>query len=186
MKRPAGIRLGLKEEHPRDAVDTLAYDEQWYLEDSQERTAKTPYEVVWRLQKTSDTRIHYVEDHVITLAYLIIVGPRARQVAEVARRRLKVFTVDEILEEAGRAKSRDDWIYVVYELAAAAPAEPDPRIVQVLERALEHDDRDVRRAAMVAMAYMEWKELRPLLERVNEKDPDPGVKKMARVTLEGL
>jgi HEAT repeat protein len=104
----------------------------------------------------------------------------------VIRRHLKVFTVDEILEEAKRAKTRDDWIYVAYELAAAAPGDYDPRVVQVLERALESESPDVRRAAIIAMGYLEWPQLRPLLERVREKDPDPAVHNEARVMLEGL
>jgi hypothetical protein len=71
---PGDIRLALKEDKPRDAVDTLAYDEQWYLEDSRERSQKDPYAVVWRLQKSSDTRINYIEDDFIRLAYIIING----------------------------------------------------------------------------------------------------------------
>jgi hypothetical protein len=75
--------------------------------------------------------------------------------------KLKVFTMDELLAEADKAKTRDQWIWALYQLAAAAEAEPDARIVGTFERALQQDDPDIRCATLVAIGYAEWKELGP-------------------------
>ncbi len=94
--------------------------------------------------------------------------------------------MDELLAEADKAKTRDQWIWTLYQLAAAAEAEPDARIVGTFERALQQDDPDIRCATLVAIGYAEWKELGPIVQRVEASDSDPKVRKFARVTLEGL
>jgi hypothetical protein len=183
--KPGEIRLVLKEPDPRKAVGVLAYDEEWKLLRIADRTERDPYEIIYGLED-GDTRIYYSEDHIIGLAYITIVKSRAAEVAALIRERLHVFSVDDILKEAQQAKTRDDWISVVYELGAAAPPEADARIINVFERALQHDDADVRRAAIVGITYTEWKEFAPLLARVAGNDPDPEVRKYAHVTLDGL
>jgi HEAT repeat protein len=179
------VRLVLKEQDPRKAVGALAYRQRWDLEQNIKKTEHTAHEVVYRVAN-SDTRVHYTEDHFIKLAYVTVVGSRAEEIAGIVRQKLKVFTLEEMLAEADRAETRDQWIWALYQLAAASRGQPDPRIDQVLKQALEHDDPGVRRAAITAMGYAESQSLEPVLERLAEKDPDEAVRGDARYMLDGL
>jgi HEAT repeat protein len=179
------VRFVLKEQDPGKAISTLAYRQDWKIDRVVKKTETTAHQVVYRVAN-SDTRIHYTEDHVIKLAYVTVVGSRAEEIAGIVRQKLKVFTLEEMLAEADRAKTRDQWIWAVYQLAAASRGQPDPRIDQVLKRALEHDDPGVRRAAITAMGYAESQSLEPVLERLADKDPDEAVRGDARYMLDGL
>jgi hypothetical protein len=78
-------------------------------------------------------------------------GDDGWSVIALARGKLMVFTVDELLAEADKAKTRDQRIWALYQPAAAAEAEPDARVVGTFERALQQDDPDIRRATLVAI-----------------------------------
>jgi len=47
---------------------------------------------------------------------------------------------------------------------------------------MQLDDPDIRCATPVAIGYVEWKELGPIVQRVKASDSDPSVRKFARVT----
>jgi HEAT repeat protein len=181
----ARVRLVLREPDPGKAISTFAYRQDWRLEQNIKRTEFTAHEVVYRVV-SGDTRIHFTEDHIIRLAYLTVRGSHAEEIANLLRQKLKVFTLEEMLEEAQRAKTRDQWIWAVYQLAAASRGQPDPRIDQALKRALENDDPDVRRAAITAMGYAESRSLESDLARLADKDPEEAVRGDARYMLDGL
>jgi hypothetical protein len=58
-------------------------------------------------------------------------------------------------------------------------------VIEVFEQASAQDDVTVRRAAVVASGYLPWEELRSLLERLAEGDPDEAVRRDTAVMLEG-
>jgi hypothetical protein len=59
----------------------------------------------------------------------------------------------------------------------------DPRFLDALERALHHQNTDVRCEVIAMMGYSDWAEWRPILTRVAHEDRDDRVRDLAETFL---
>lgn len=178
-------RVPLRESVNRATLEDAAWSNGWLLWNEIERSDSTPHEVVWVL-KDQKTSIHFVEDFVIDVDYLVIKGPDADKVLKEAVSSLDSYDKNDILELAKKAAKPEERIRAVYYAGAAGAGPFDRDLFGVIERAAEDEDAKVRRAAIVATGYLEWAQARKLLERLARDDPDDRVREDAKLMLEGL
>ncbi|HEX6161208.1 MAG TPA: hypothetical protein VF111_13630 [Thermoanaerobaculia bacterium] len=131
------------------------------------------------------TRITLVEDRALGLRYMTIAGEAERAVEETVRAGLPFVRRDEVLEMLRTAPAPEDVIGALQILGAFAN-EYDEELAGALVRTFDHDDAQVRRAAIIAALYTEWRELEEPLERVRTSDRDEEIRDLARIALESL
>lgn len=71
-------------------------------------------------------------------------------------------------------------------MALTAPPEFDASFFEFFRKSLTFPDPTVQRKAILAMGYVGWKELLPVLEQLAKEAPDAEVRDLARISLEGF
>jgi hypothetical protein len=168
----------------RDEVTELGWDLDWVFEDLVGGDGQ-PEEKIW-LTEDERSSIHFIEDHVLNVNYIAVEGEKKEKIAAQIRARLRALDMDDLERLFDEAEDADDWIAAIYRVAASTSGTCDAELLSFYRRALEHDDPEVRRAAIYAMAYPAWKEFRPILEETKAKDPDPRVRDYAAEMLTEL
>ena len=149
-------------------VDEIAKNEQEWI----------PYEVIWETDD-EETSIHYIEDHVYGVRYLFIQGEEVERVVSEVRGFIDVYTQEELIERFDRAKSKDDRIKELSYLAVGAPGGFDARFFDRIKRSLSHDDVDIRMHTIEVMSYIDWNEIRKLIQEISTSDPDETIRTAA-------
>jgi HEAT repeats len=179
-------RILLRDGLNRDIADDLAVDLDWVFVTLLRKTEETPFRIaIYRVPRTHE-QVEYVEDFVIDRGYLIITGPDPRAVAATIRPRVDVIGPDEVLGRLAAARSTEERIGGLYDASIVAPQSSEPHLLQAFYSAFEDSEPEVRRAAILAVGYVEWAELRALLPGMAERDPDPEVREHAAAMLESL
>lgn len=177
-------RVVLRPEVTLDEVEEAALDLDWLLVRNWPASDKRPYEDIY-LDRDEQTAIHYLDDHLVGLRYLVINGPDAGEVEREAREALPTYQPEHATAAWAAASTPEQKINAVNVLALATdPAERDGA-VEALQSAAADLDREVRRAVILATTYVGWPELRALLSSM-EHDADESVRQDARWALEGL
>lgn len=178
------MRVALKGDVSREDVENLAWDLDWLLAEMADPSGDRPYEDVWA---TADERtaIHYIEDPVLELSYLVVEGGDVDAVVDQIRGAVGTYTPQEALEALRMASSRDEKIEAIYLLAIASGNE-DNEVLTALSKAAEDKDADVRHSVVVATGYLGWRQLRVLLERMRDGDQTQSVRDDAALMLEAL
>ncbi|MBB2924841.1 hypothetical protein [Cellulomonas cellasea] len=138
--------------------------------------------VEWRLD---GAEVRLFVDSALHVDQIGVTGERRDEVAGVLEQVVPVHRADEVPGMFDEAEGVGDLTRALGVLAALAPADPDPALVEVLRRGLQHDDPDVRHAALVAASVPAWSVLRPDIERLTQ-DEDADVRTMAPLVLRSL
>ncbi len=179
------IRLLLKEHVSEANVATEASHNNWLWWDLIERNNKNPYEVIW-ITKDKKTSIHYIYDHLIALRYLVVRGDKEEEITEQAKASLAVYSRGDIFSMVQQASSLEMLIQSVYHVAIAAPEKYDSEFFRLFEGFLSSSSVELRRATILAIAYVSWSEFRPLLENIKSNDVDAEVRTNASLVADGL
>jgi hypothetical protein len=177
-------RVVLKEHVGEAEMNRLAAREGWIFGGEIDRTEEAPFERFWR---TADgaASIHYVEDWIIGLVYVVADAPDPAPLAESIRAALDGWSLADAVRMFGRARTLEEKADALYHLGAMAPAEMDPEVFAVFEHAFADPDPEVRRAAVLAAFYTRWPEFEAALQRM-AFDADERLSRYARATLDQL
>jgi len=182
---PSRIRIALHEKMKERHTDALAYRESWELERVIKRTADQPREVIWAVPRRK-TFVHVIEDFLIQQRYVRVDGADAVAVAALVRSKLKTLSPADVAGRLDGAREESDVIDALYEAGVVAGPEEDPVLTRVFRAGLEHESAQVRRAAIFAAGYAEWRSFEAWLAELAEADVDPIVREDARAMLDGL
>jgi hypothetical protein len=169
----------------RDDVSGLAHEHGWTFQELYAADEEGPFEKVW-LAPDGATTIHWIEDPVIAVDYLVIGGHDEVRVAQQISDQVPTLTREDMRRLMHSAGSWDEMVRAVGYVAATAPSQFDPEVFGWLERGLRHENPDVRRVAVAATAYPGWPELRAPLRAVAESDPEPDLRESATALLAHL
>ena len=125
------------------------------------------------------TGIHWVSDEIIGREYVALSGASQEGVADILRRHLSFYGLDDVRHMVRTDLPWYDQVPVLHAVAAGGPPVRDDAIVELIDRSLNHEHSAVRNAAMVASAYLGWPDLRPFLVVAREFDPDPELRTLA-------
>jgi hypothetical protein len=181
------LRLPLKESAERDDVDSLAVDHNWMLYDVIPRTEETPRETIWLTEDEAVT-IHFIEDHLIDINYFLLEGvsDRVQKISELIQSNLQIYSLKEIESFAKTASNENDIIRALYYSAACSSSSFNKNLFSIIKSGIESEEGEVRRAAIVAMGYLAWPEVKSYLEALRDNDLDKKVRRDAKLMLEGL
>jgi hypothetical protein len=178
------IRVPLKENVNINDVDTLAWREEWNIQASIPRTRDNPYEVIFTAE--DGTSIHYIEDFLLGVNYLLLEGEDPAPTAERILGKLPTYSIDEIQRLVERCRTRDEQIRAIYLAAAATTPRFDASLYRLFEITLASNNPEVRSAAILGMGYAAWPAFKALLQPIEATDPDARVREDARAMLESL
>ena len=179
-------RLLLRDGLNRDLADDLAADLDWVFVTLLRKTDETPFRIaIYRVPRTHE-EVRYIEDFVIERGYLVITGGDPHTVAAAIRPRVGVIDRGEVLRQFAEARTWEDKINAVYDAAIVAPQESEPQLSQAFVKAFEDPEPKVRLAAVLAVGYVEWPELKALLPATAEQDADPDVRFSAAAMISAM
>lgn len=179
-------RLSLKNSVTPGNLSHLAWDLDWDIYDIIKGDETRPFEKIW-LANSGQTTIHYLEDRLIGVRYLLLEGKAQPETASQIREAIAVYAEADITAMFDQARGPKSLIRALRQMGAASqPAIVIPAWCQRIEKAARHESPDVRYAAVLALAYTGWRTLRPLLEELAADDPDPDVQKTAAAALTAL
>lgn len=116
--------------------------------------------------------IHYVEDQFVRVRYVLVRGPDARALAEAIRERYDYIDEGTLLELA--ETDSDDLQTIVDGLMSVTVLGDQvghARLARLVEKRLAHENKAVRRAALIAVSWLEWPDFRATVERLARHDP---------------
>jgi hypothetical protein len=141
-----------------------------------------PLQRTW-LSPDGQMSLHWVYDDIIDLEYVAVDGPRVDELAARVTEELSTVDWHELLADV---RGTNDWyelVPAIYRLAIAAPTEPHPEILKVLEDMACHPNPVIRQAVYVATVYINWPPLKALLEKALAQEEDDDARALARSLL---
>lgn len=141
-----------------------------------------------RIFRTADGRnfISYVEDYCIGVRYLSVQGPDTAILAARIPELLPLLSREDVIHMLRDASTREEEIAAIDHLAAIAGLQFDSGLFQLILKALESDDAEVRKAAIFASSYPAWRELEVPLQQIRANDTDPLVRELAGITMDSI
>lgn len=163
------MNLVLKETSKEPDVRLIASIHGWALLAEYPASDSTPRQIRWDYQ--GDTAIVYLEDFLLDLNYLVVQGPREATVREQVFNGLEAYTSDDVfgLDSADVDAATAGTLIKV--AALVAPRAFDEDFFALFVRALHHEALDVGRAAVFAVNYLPWTQLRQALLDLKERRP---------------
>jgi HEAT repeat protein len=164
---------------PRAEYERLAELYRWrVVEELPGDNDRLPYEEI-RVTLDGRTIIHYLDDPVASVRYLVVHGPKTRAVAFNLGRSFDIELPDAVLERVRSATSDDEKAHGAFELAVAF-REYSEEAANVLRKIYEGGNTRVRHAAINAIGYRGWPEARALFEQILREEQDPTLRENAQ------
>lgn len=179
------IRLPLKANMSRGVVVTFAYNDYWIWNDTIRDSKSDPYEVIY-LTEDEKNIIHYKEDHLIGVHYILLIGEELDDLNQRICSHLDVYEVEELFELISEETMIPDLIQNIYFVAVAASAGFDESYYQKYKKLLFHKNEEVRLASIRGIGYIEWKEFKEDLIKVVENDASEKVRISSEAMIKGI
>lgn len=117
------------------------------------------------------------------LPYIQVSGPRLDYYSRIIAQNLPVYSEDELFATWDVARSPDEKIEAILRLGIAADSQPRDSYLHRIRQGLEDPAPEVRSAALVAFSYHPRDQLKAVVERICDEDPDDDARQRARVIL---
>ncbi len=170
-------RLILKDEATLDDVRRVAAEDGWEERQVIEADERQPLQVIWLVPDRAAS-VHYVEDTMVGLRYLMFRGYDTDDVRLHAGARIPSYTVVEsiaLLRDPDPATRR----HGVLVTCLSAPIAAEAPYLPALTRAAEDPEPIVRHAVILGLMFVDWPETAAILERLATEDADPMVRDAA-------
>lgn len=136
------------------------------------------YEEVWT-NKAQTLAVHYVEDPVLSMSFIWVRGSNIDPLVSELANEISLFYPEELIERAYITKDHNEQVDNLYRLAITFP-KYDPQVYEIFKRyATEPPNQLLRQAALNAMAYRAWPELRAVVETATKEDESDEVRQTA-------
>lgn len=172
---------------PGFAVETFftrAYDQDWDWIKTIEESEAGPREAIFM---TGDRRtaFHFVEDSFLDTKFVLVRGDEVERWMGVVRALVPHRTDAEILATARTGGTIEERVRGLLDLAVVAGQLDRREVLATIEHAIGANETVLRRASLLVVSYLGWRELRSLAERMAADDPDEEVRSEAEVVVEG-
>jgi len=153
----------------REDFVSLAEERGWVLADQIEGDGQSVAFEQIRLTPDKSTQIHYLDDPVSGLRFIVVHGPEAGSVAGDLGRHLQVRTSINVVRMAKEARSERAKMDSAMELAVAFK-QPDADAMKLLRKYYKGGSDPLRRRVIKALGYRGWPEAVELLEEIARTD----------------
>ncbi|MCL2325283.1 MAG: HEAT repeat domain-containing protein [Proteobacteria bacterium] len=140
------------------------------------------HQITWQYAEDPQTEISLVHDLHNGVCYLTVqskLGWLPRQVVSAFEAAIACYAIADLIS-ACEQRFFEPYLLIALGLLAR---KPDPDIIRVLSKALDHSLTAVRYCASRAVAYTKWGAFVPDLEMLLKLEPDAGVREMAEHAL---
>jgi hypothetical protein len=161
-------RVVLSETVTRDAIDDAMHRCGWQLTNVVPPTGIHPGQLIFAVPQP-ETILYLVQDGRLGVVYVAALGQGAEALLAQVRFELPCCDVDSWGDLTDDPSDLDRFRRGMAILALASPG-PTAERVDCAVQALAHADSRVRTAALTAVSYAPWPELRPALEAVRDHD----------------
>ncbi|GAA2397495.1 hypothetical protein GCM10010191_00130 [Actinomadura vinacea] len=134
------------------------------------------YEARWEVN--DGNTVHFVIDEFADVLYMVVQHHDPKATAKLARRiedGLPVQSLEALAEEFDVNMYPAGWAKAVLALGVGAPRSMYEEFLNRIRESIGHREARVRSAAVWAMRYAAWPELRQFLERMAQSETDPDV-----------
>lgn len=170
-------RLVLKDDATLDDVRAVATADGWEERGRIEADERQPLQVIWLVPDRAAS-VHYVEDTMVGLTYLIFRGYDTDDVRLHAGARVPSWGVVEtsaLLRSPDPAQRRRGVLIT----CLAAPIASEPPILLSLGRMAADPDPAVRHALVLGLMFVDWPDVDRVLAGLAEGDGEPAVREAA-------
>lgn len=178
-------RLVLTHQANRDRVRRIADEAGLDLVHEVPAAHPQPYELVYSTP-WEGVSLHYQEDTLIGVPYLLLAGDVDEVVVETVRKIFPVESVETLVLKAYSAASANEKIDIVYRVGAACGPSVHEGALLVFRACFVDPDPSVREAAAYATTYVGWREFVAPLGVLAAEDPAPQVREVAGLALNAL
>ena len=182
-------RISLKKNVTIKDIHKLVWYSNWELYKIIPASEESPFERVW-FTPDKQTSIHYIEDDIIGINYLVVDGNNQTKIISEILNSLDTFEKYEILDFLQKeinSEEEDEYINAVYHLGIiATPDKYEQELFELFEKVFSHPNTEVRHAAIMATHYAGWFELKVPLEKIKNTDPDVNIREFANSALYAL
>jgi translation initiation factor 2 alpha subunit (eIF-2alpha) len=173
----------------REKLEEYGDQEGWFLEAEIESDDQRGiwHEVRWSCGPR--LWIHYLEDPISSVAYLIVTGNDPQLIKSMSRtieHDLDTWPIAELIGIVDSASDPHVLARAVVRLGVAAPHSFDKRVFDRIRNALNHSESGVRHAALWALSFSPWPRYRPLISGIARSDPEPWLREAAQAVLDGF
>jgi hypothetical protein len=174
-------------EERRESFSRVAWQNDWEPWDVQKKSDNTPYAMMY-ITRDEKTGISYMENHVLDVPYVIIRGENQGKIAEALSEKLDFCSAMGIKNFiCSNPEDHRELERAIYLFAVAVERENfNTDYLATFEYGLTHPLPDVRRAAILAVGSVGWREFQPHLENIRASDPNPELREYATSTLEAM
>ena len=170
----------------KDDVVRAAYFENMemnnYIKGDDTRPTETIYNV-----PGEETFLHYIVDRFLGFPYIAFSGKNAEDLERRITAKVKTVTPDDLAHDfTSPPEDPQAMRRLIGTAYLLAPKRFDPKFEKYFRVGFEHEDPDVRRAAVAGVGYVGWPELAKPLRELAEKDPDADVRRDAKAMLGAL
>ncbi len=176
------LYIALHKTVPETAVLSAAYNNDWFWCDRIEPSKSRPYEITF-ITLDRQTSVHYMEDFLLDVHYILAIGPEAPRISREAHASLATYSWADTAARLTAATTAAERVSALHLAAATIPPEPESDLIAQLEAEATHPDAEVRQAACLAMGYSAWPDFRTTLERLTASDPSSPVRKGAQLII---
>jgi hypothetical protein len=184
-----GIRIIPKVEEPLEPITHMALERRWNLKKAvgQNSAEQRDGEYIYHLP-TSDVFVILREDLLPGIKFYAVLGKEKEGVAKFLREEIDHWREPELFswwDRAAESGDVDGKTDAVLHLGINAPEEPSADYVDRIKAGLSDPDKDVRNAAIVSVAYADWRVFRGDLQRIIASDSDEKARERATHILNG-
>lgn len=167
----------------RAEIEQLADSLSWIHYRTTEASEQTPYEAIW-MAPESGAAIHWIEDHLIHVDYLLLQGPDIDPSINALKSRLALHTADSLRETFDETRDAPALLDALYDLGVHCSGQFDPELFALFRWTLHDPDPLVRRVSLLAASMTNWSEFIPLLDYVRNHDREELVRLEAQTVFE--
>jgi hypothetical protein len=134
-----------------------------------------PFELHFIHPQKTDTTVAYIKNHQLRVDYVLILGPQSASIRAALEKVLSHYDHDNVYDRAASDPDLDERVRALFHLALARGSEADARVLRLLGEFLHHKVDGMRRAGVLAAAYLSWPEVEPLLEDLIARETNPQI-----------
>jgi hypothetical protein len=182
------VRIVPKGEQPLVVLTQMAMDRRWLLKKALTRNASErkngEYEF---LVPEGDSRVILRDDVSVGIKFYTVLGEKREALAAEIRKEVEHWTELELLswwDRAVESGDTDEKVVAVLFLGVGATEHPQPEYVQRIKEGLLDADKDVRSAAVAAVAYANWRLFWDDLLQIVASDPSAAARQRAAAIID--
>nr|PPQ56748.1 hypothetical protein C5F59_08760 [Streptomyces sp. QL37] len=159
-------------------MEQLAKQLGWTHHRTTQRGEQAPFEITW-LAPDRGAAIHWIEDHLVRVDYLLVQGPAIAPTVSSLKSRIDFHSSESLQEVFDGTRDSSALMDALHALGVYCSGPFDPDLFALFRWSMHDPDPLVRRVALLTASLTDWPEFIPLVNYVRTHDPSESVRAQA-------